>query len=178
MASFIERIFGGGIPPERREVVLAYLADEWKLQALQDAEGGRHNEILTKYGGSVTPGSSALTEVLSSAGRQSQVYADLRQRHTELGPVPDEVGACYFKWHGTYLALEEWALATLAAFEGLEAGETPHAGRIEQLLATEQTAERDARKEEAKLHKRLGLSVEDLRRLWQESEAAAESEDK
>ena len=114
-----------------------------------------------------------MDEIIPSARRQSQVYADLRQRHAKLGPVPDEAGACYFKWESTYLALEEWASATLAWFEGTEAGATPHTERVEQLHLAEQRAEREARGEEAKLLKRLGASAEELRYLMQESEAEA-----
>ena len=176
MTEFLRRLFGGRVSPEQREGVLAFMAEEWKLQSLQDAEAARHNDVLTKYGGSATPDSSALAEIIPSARRQSQVYADLRQRHTKLGPVPDEAGACYFKWASTYLALEEWASATLAWFEGTEAGATPHTGRVEQLLLAEQRAEREARREEAKLLKRLGTSAEDVRRLIQKSEAEAASE--
>ncbi len=167
MPSFIERLFGGGITPEQREVVLAFMAEEWEIQSLQDAEAARHNDVLTKYGGAATLDSSALAEIIPSARRMSQVYADLHQRHTNLGPVPDEAGACYFKWESTYLALEEWASATLAWFEGTEAGATPHTGRVEQLLLAEQRAEGEARREEAKLLKRLGASAEDMRRLMQ-----------
>ncbi len=176
MTEFLWRLFGGRVSPEQREGVLAFMAEEWKLQSLQDAEAARHNDVLTKYGGSATPDSSALAEIIPSARRQSQVYADLRQRHTKLGPVSDEAGACYFKWESTYLALEEWASATLAWFEGIEAGATPHTGRVEQLLLAEQRAEREARREEVKLLKRLGASAEDVRRLMQESEADAASD--
>ena len=176
MSDLLRRLFGGRVSPEQREGVLAFMAQSWKLQSLQDAEGARHNDVLTKYGGSPTLDSSALAEIIPSARRQSQVYADLRQRHTKLGPVPDEAGTCYFKWESTYLALEEWATATLAWFEGIEAGATPHTGRVEQLLLAEHRAEREARREEAKLLKRLGASAEDARRLIQEAEAEAASE--
>ena len=176
MSEFLRRLFGGRVSPEQREEVLAFMADAWKIQSLQDAEAARHNDVLTKYGGSATLDSSALAEIIPSARRQSEVYADLRQWHTKLGPVPDEAGACYFKWESTYLALEEWASATLAWFEGTEAGATPHTERVEQSHLAEQRAEREARGEEAKLLKRLGASAEDIRRLIQESEAEAASE--
>lgn len=72
MASFIQRIFGGGTSPERREAVLAYMAEEGKLQAIQDAAGGRYNNVLTKYGGSATPGTEAMAEIVSAAKQQSE----------------------------------------------------------------------------------------------------------
>jgi hypothetical protein len=81
------------------------------------------------------------------------------------------------------LALAEWASATAAAYEGFNAGATPHAGRLQELLSAEEKAERNARKEEVKLLKRIEASVEDVRRLMQESgdtpsgEPPAESEE-
>lgn len=176
MASFIERIFGGGIPPERREELFAYLAEEWKLQALQDTEGGLYNNVLTKYGGGATAGSEGMSEIVSAAKRQAEAYVSLSRRHTELGPVPDEVGACYLRWEHTYLTLAEWASAMAAAYEGFNTGATPHTGRLQELQRAEQKAERDARKEEVKLLKRIGAKVEDVRRLMKESGDAASVE--
>ena len=173
MASFIERIFGGGIPSERREAILAYLTEEWKLQGIQDAEGSRYNDVLTKYGGGATAGSEGMSEIVSAAKRQAEAYASLSRRHTALGPVPDEAGACYFRWEHTYLALAEWASAMAAAYEGFSAGATPHAGRLQELQRAEQKAERNARKEEVKLLNRIGAKVEDVRRLMKESGDAA-----
>lgn len=176
MASFIERIFGGGIPSERREEILAYLTEEWKLQGNQDAEGGRYNDVLTKYGGGATAGSEGMSEIVSAAKRQAEAYASLSRQHTTLGPVPDEAGACYLRWEHTYLTLAEWASAMAAAYEGFNAGATPHEGRLQELQRAQEKAERDAHKEDFKLLKRIGAKVEDVRRLMKESGDAASVE--
>lgn len=176
MASFIERIFGGGIPSERREAILAYLTEEWKLQGIQDAEGGRYNEVLTKYGGGATAGSEGMSEIVSAAKRQAEAYASLSRQHTALSPVPDEAGPCYLRWEHTYLTLAEWASAMAAAYEGFNAGATPHEGRLQELQRTQQKTERDAHKEDFKLLKRIGAKAEDVRRLMKESGDAASVE--
>ena len=181
MASFIQRIFGSGIPTERREAVLAYLVQEWKLQDLQDAEAGRYNDILTKYGGDAAPRSEGLNEIASAAQRQSQLCEELLRLHRAL-PVPEEAGACYIRWEQAYLTLAEWTSAAAAAYEGLNAGATPHAGRVEELRRTVQKTESDAGKETRQLLRRIGVTIEDLRRLMTESgdatsgDLAAESE--
>lgn len=172
MASFLQRIFGGGISPEQRDAVLAYMAEEWKLQAVQDAEGSHYNMVLTKYGGGPTPGSEGMSEVVSAAQHQAQAYTELSRRHGELSPVPDEAGACYFKWEETYMRLQEWATAMVAVFEGFEAGATPNVQRATELQAAEQKAEKNARKEELKLLRGLSVSPEQYRRLFQEAGAA------
>ncbi len=176
MASFIERIFGGGIPPERRDAILAYLTQEWKLQGIQDAEGGLYNDVLTKYGGGATAGSEGMSEIVSAAKRQAEAYASLSRQHTALGPVPDEAGACYLRWEHTYLTLAEWASAMAAAYEGFNSGATPHEGRLQELQRAEQKAERDAHKEDVKLLKRIGAKVEDVRWLMKESGDAVSGE--
>ncbi len=176
MASFIQRIFGGGISPERREAMLAYMAAEGELQAIQDAAGGRYNNVLTKYGGSATPGTEAMAEIVSAAKQQSETYADLSHRHTELHAIPDEASGCYMKWEIVYLALAEWASAMVAAYEGIYEGATPHTGRLEHLQAAERKAEREARKEEAKLLRRTGISVGEFQRLFRQTGAAAQAE--
>ena len=53
MTSWLARLLGwkAEIPAEERDAVLAYLAEEWKLTALQDSEAGRYNDAATKYGG-------------------------------------------------------------------------------------------------------------------------------
>ena len=177
MTSIFERLFGGGVSSEQREAILTYFTKEWKLQSIQDSAGEQYNDVLTKYGGSLTPDSVGMSEVILAARRQADVYASLSRRHGELSPVPDEAGGCYFGWQETYLRLEEWASAMVAAYESIEAGATPHAGRLQELQAAEQKAEQDSRKEEMKLLKRLRIGAEEARRLMEESSAAARAEE-
>ena len=122
--SFFERLLGGRIAAGERATVLNYWVEEQTLKALQDAEAGRYNDVLTKYGGSIAPGSAFPDEVVSASRRMAQVNADLRRRHGARIAVPDEAGPCYFVpgrrpiwlWRNgrllRHLRTREWLLAS------------------------------------------------------------------
>ena len=71
MTSWLARLLGweAEIPAGELEAVLAYLAKEWRLKALQDLEAERYNNAVTKYGGAMIPGSAGLAELLDDFHR-------------------------------------------------------------------------------------------------------------
>ena len=73
IASFFS--FGSKIAPEAQEALRTYLAAEWKLAAFQDVKAGKYTEVLTKYGGSATPGSPAFGEHIVPAARSLKATA-------------------------------------------------------------------------------------------------------
>lgn len=179
MTSWLARLLGweAEIPAGELEAVLAYLAKEWRLKALQDLEAERYNNAVTKYGGAMIPGSAGLAELLSAARRLSQVADELVRRHSDLQPVPDEAGSMYFAWALVYSGYQEWATATALALEGYEVGAVPHTMRVQQLFGQMEGVRKKAEQEEGKLLRRLRPSAEDARRRLKEAKDAAEAED-
>ena len=164
------------LPPEQREAVLAYLNTESQLAAFQDLHAGLYNDILTKYGGAITPRDAALVEIVPAARGLSQMAAKLVERHSALA-VPDEASACYFRWQETYLAYEEWTSAALSAYKGLLVGAEPHVQRVETLFAQQSELSGRAQSEQAKLIRSLGLKPDDIRQLLNQARIAAAAED-
>lgn len=175
IASFFS--FESKIAPEAQEALRTYLAAEWKLAAFQDVEAGKYNEVLTKYGGSATPGSPAFGEhIVPAAKRLRAAAGELVRRQRQLGPVHDESAQAYFAWQATYLAYENWVEAAVAAYEGLAEGETPHLQRVEDLFGEQQRAGDKAQKELIKLAGRLGMNAEEVRRTMQQAEDLGKEE--
>lgn len=153
-------LFGSAsIRGDRRESVLSYVRGETELAALQNAMAAEYNDVVTKYGG------RASAELISAARQLSATASEIVKRHSDLGPVPDEAGPAYFRWHEAYLAYQEWVSAVVAAYEGMAAGATPSHERVAYLFAQQQHAQRQAQDEVVRLLKRLGLSAAELREL-------------
>jgi len=171
MVSLVRRLFGGAdLSPDRRRDVIRYVQAEWTLRAVQDDEAGRYNEVLTVHGTMLAPGNESARIVADAAKKMSEVNQSLVQRHSELGPVPDEAGQCYFLWHGVYLALAEWSSAAAAAYEAMTTGGTPSVGRVEHLLSNEERARKQAESAEAKLLKSIRMTAEEARTLMRQAE--------
>ena len=160
-------LFGSrSLTPDKRQQILGYLAMEHQLHALQDDEAGRYNQALTMHGAGLAPGSEAVRAVAVAASRMAVVNGDLVQRHSNIGPIPDEAAASYMAWHLEYLALAEWSEAAAAAYQGIAEGATPFMWRVQQLLQDEERQRKRAMKEETALMKRVKLTAEEARALF------------
>lgn len=178
MTSFFQRLLGweAEIPAEERETILSYLTEEWNVAAFQDLEAERYNNDATRYG-NADPGTADFANMIAAAERLSEASVELDRRHSQLGPIPDEASSTYLLWQGTYMAYGEWASAVLATCRAYEAGVMPNVGRIQHLFSQMEKCRERAQNEEGKVIRRLKLRGEDVRRLLQESRAAAKSEE-
>lgn len=168
----LRRLFGLGpsISPQTRAEVLRYLADLWRLRALQDDEAGHYNDALVKHGATLAAGSESAKVIAEAARKMDAVNQDLVNQHTALGPIPAEAGQCYFAWHTSWLALAEWSSAAAAAYEALATGNFPVVERVTHLLTNEQRVRKQAEAAEAKLMKSLRLTAEEARMLMRQGE--------
>ena len=171
----LNRLFGSRrISPEVRPAVLDYLKKEVALNALQDDEAGRYNQVLTRHGAGNAPRSEAAKEVADAAARMAVTNRSLVAQHLQLGSVPDEAGPCYVAWHSTYLILADWAEAAAAACRGLADGAMPILGRVHLLLQEEERQRRRAVKAEGALMKRIRLTAEEMRQVIATAEHRAD----
>lgn len=168
----LNKLFGRAsrLSPDDREAIIRYLVAEWTLRAEQDDAAGEYNADLTKHGSSMSPGGESVRAVAASASRMAQVNRQLVEKHRELSPVPDQAGKCYFLWHGTYLALSEWASAAEAGYGAIADGGMPFLPRVQQLLKEEEKCRREALQEEERLMRSLSLTPEEARQIMAESE--------
>lgn len=166
----LRRIFSNPIDSATREQVINLLIAEWRLAAIQDAEGARFNELMVQHGSGLSPGSESARIVASAARQMSGVYKTLVDEHGRIGPVPNEAGRVYYAWHVTYLALWQWAAEAAAAYTGLAEGNMPAFFRVQLLLAEQEKQQKKAFKEESKLMKSIRLTAEEVRQIMLETD--------
>ncbi len=173
----LDWLFGSRISAEERERVITYLTAEWTLRAFQDEVGGEFNAVMTKWGGKIGSDPQAAEAAARAATIMIAQYQRIVHGHTDLKPIPEVAGECYFAWHSTYLALTAWAEALFAMFDSLakDSSAKTHewAGlRTNDLLRNEEEVREGATKAEARLLKRIRATPEEVRSIMSESEKA------
>ena len=170
--SFLSRIFGSQPPvsEETRQAILSYRDQEWQIRGIQDDEAALYNQTLTKYGGSIEPGSDALKEVIAASKRQADAFTNIIRRHLAIKAIPDEAGACFAAWEMSLLHLQIWASGMVAVYEGMDAGSVPAMAHVTEARGEEEKARQQAIKEESRLLKRIKISAQEGATLLSEAE--------
>lgn len=155
---------------------LAYLEEEWKLKAFQEKEADLYNNALVKCGRSISADGHAAKEMCRAANRLAQSASEILRRRGKMASIPDAPSAMYFAWQLTYSDYAAWATAQCAAIEAVANGMEPHGERVRELLSQSEKSRHEAEKEEKKLLKRLKLSGNVVKGIFNNASAAVEAE--
>lgn len=163
---------------EPRAAAIAFLVELNALRAIQDDEASRYNGVTAKHAASMLSGTDDFREVASAAQRIADVNRNIVQRYTGVSPIPDIAGPCFAAWWKCWWLLNEWSSRVAAVYEGISEGyQGPMMESVglvaKELLAEEAAARKNASKEEAKLLRRLRVSIEEARGLVEEGERRA-----
>jgi len=161
---------------EELQRCLAYLEEEWKLKAFQEKEADLYNNALVKYGKSISTDSRAAKEVCQAANRLAQSATEILEQRNKVASIPDVASAMYFAWQLTYSDYSAWAAAQAAAIEAWGRGMESHGERVRALLSQSEKSRHEAEKEEKKLLKRLKLSGDAVRRIFNNASAAVKAD--
>ena len=155
---------------------LAYLEEEGKLVIFRGKEEDLYNNASVKYGKSVATDSHAAKEMCRAANRLVQAASEIIRRRSEMTSVPDVASAMYFAWEKSYLAYLASTTAESAAWEAEASGMKPDYEYLRRLFIKSEDLRRKALQEERKLAKRLKLSGDVIRRMYNNAQAAIVNE--
>ena len=150
------------IEGEEREGCLAYTRSVMKVSAFWDRESTLFNNMLVKYLDSITENPFAASEVCKAANRLVQAAKEVIHRHEAIQPIPEAALIMHYAYSALFLNLKDWAESTLAAMETLADGMTPQYEYVQHLMDKRESAWHEARDEEEKLLKQLGLTASEI----------------
>ena len=155
---------------------LAYLEEEGNLVIFRGKEEDLYNNALVKYGKSVSKDSHAAKEMCRAADRLVQAASEIIKRRGEMTSIPDVASSMYFAWQKSYLAYLEHVKAESATWEAEVNGMKPGYEYLRKLFLQSEGLRRKALEEEKKLAKRLRLSGDGVRKMYNNALAAVETE--
>jgi len=155
---------------------LQYLEEEGKLVAFRAKEEDLYNIALAKYGKSVSTDSHAAEEMCKAANRLVQVANEILRRRAEMVSIPDVASDHYWASQKSYVAYLQSVKAESAAWEGEAKGMHPNYEYLRRLFLQSEDLRRKVLKENAKLGKRLKLSRDVLRKMYNDASAAVGAE--
>ena len=141
---------------------LTYFEAQTRVVSFQTREADLYNNVMVKYGRSITESPLAAREACKAANRLAQSATEVLKRHQGIKNVPAVASAMHYAWYVTFDANKTWASATSKAIEAMAEGMNPNTMYIEQLVGQYQKASRRAEDEDKKLLKWLKVSREEI----------------
>jgi len=163
LAKALRRFLPGGqkVSEEEREEVLSYFNENASVISLQSREAGNYNSTLLVHMNQLDKSESV--DTLLAASEKLLICADeCFLRHGSLSPIPDRALPSYSAWEATFDVYLQWARATRDAFLAVSKDETPSSETVQNLFSEQETRRNIAYREDSRILRAFGLSVDDL----------------
>jgi len=156
---------------------LAYFEAQTRVVRFQTREADLYNNVMVKYGNSITESPLAAREACKAANRLAQSATEVLKRHQEIRHVPAAASAMHWAWYVTFVANSTWALATSKAIEAMAEGMAPATVYVQQCVELYQKAWRKADDEDKKFLKRLKVGGEEIAKIVARATSAVAADD-
>jgi len=153
------------IDGEELQECLAYFEAQTRVVSFQTKEADLYNNVMVKYGNSITESPLAAREACKAANRLAQSATEVLRRHQGIKNVPAAASAMHWAWYMAFIANSTWALATSKAIEAMAEGMAPTTVYVQQCVELYQKAWRKADDEDKKFLKRLKVSGEEIAKI-------------
>ena len=141
---------------------LHYLDEFCQVAAFQAKEADLYNEVLVKYGNSVTEDSNAAAETRRATDRLAQAARKALGRHEDIDNVPTPASSMHHAWWATLRAYLAWASDNNKSITDGRRGIVTETAYTDKLMKEYQKAWIKAEKEEKRFIKHLRINTDDV----------------